>query len=125
MKEEDKKEGLLERLKNIEDKSKEQLKAIKSKNENIKEVTDFVEEPLGLEAKGLIEEIKIIGNDVDYRKLKITGGNKNMYEFSNYKTFKELFRDLYFRNMTIDEAEKKNKNKFDEDALSVYSAKKK
>ena len=109
MKEEDKKEGLLERLKNIEDKSKERLKAIKSKNENIKEVTDFVEEPLRLEAKGLIEEIKIIGKDVHYRKLKITGGNKNMHEFSNYKTFKELFRDLYFRNMTIDEAEKKNK----------------
>ena len=45
LKEEDKKEGLLKRLKNIEDKSEEQLKAIKSKNENIKEFTDFVEEP--------------------------------------------------------------------------------
>ena len=109
MKEKDKKEGLLKKLKNIEDKSKERLKAIKSKNENIKEVIDFVEEPLRLEAKGLIEEIKIIGKDVDYRKLKITGGNKNMYEFSNYKTFKELLRDLYFRNMTIDEAGKKIK----------------
>ena len=32
LKEEDKKEGLLKRLKNIEDKSEEQLKAIKSKN---------------------------------------------------------------------------------------------
>ena len=53
LKEEDKKEGLLKRLKNIEDKSEEQLKAIKSKNENIKEVTDFVEEPLSLEAKGV------------------------------------------------------------------------
>ena len=36
LKEEDKKEGLLKRLKNIEDKSEEQLKAIKSKNDNIK-----------------------------------------------------------------------------------------
>ena len=42
LKEEDKKEGLLKRLKNIEDK---RLKAIKSKNENIKELTDFVEKP--------------------------------------------------------------------------------
>ena len=105
MKEEDKKEGLLKKLKNIEDKSKERLKAIKSKNENIKEVTDFVEEPLSLEAKGLIEEIKIIQKDVDYRKLRIAGGNKNTYDFSDYKTFKELFRDLYYKKMTIDDAE--------------------
>ena len=40
--EEDKKEGLLKKLKNIEDKN-EQLLKIKNKTENIKEVTDFVE----------------------------------------------------------------------------------
>ena len=48
LKEEDKKEGLLKRLKNIEDKSENQLKAIKNKPESIKEVTGFVEEPLSL-----------------------------------------------------------------------------
>ena len=94
LKEEDKKEGLLKRLKNIEDKSEERLKAIKSKNENIKEVTDFVEEPVSLEAKGLIEEFRTIQKYVDYRKFKITDGNKNTHDFSDYKTFKELFRDL-------------------------------
>ena len=126
LKEEDKKEGLLKRLKNIEDKSEEQLKAIKSKNENMKEVTDFVEEPLSLEAKGFTEEIKNIQKDVDYRKLKITGGNKTTYDFSGYKTFKELFRDLYYKNMTIDEAEQKQ-NEFNGvlGALTVCSAKKK
>ena len=126
LKEEDKKEGLLKRLKNIEDKSEEQLKAIKSKNENIKEVTDFVEEPLSLEAKGLIEGIRIIQKDVDYRKLKITAGNKNPYDFGDYKTFKELLRDIYYRNMIINEAEQKQ-DEFDGvlGALSGYSAKKK
>ena len=34
LKKEDKKQGLLKRLKNIEDKSKEQLKAVKNKNAN-------------------------------------------------------------------------------------------
>ena len=29
------------------------------------------------------------------------------YDFSDYETFKELFRDLYYRNTTIDEAESK------------------
>ena len=97
LKEEDKKEGLLKRLKNIEDQNKATLKVVKNKIENKEEVTDFVEEPLNLEAKGLIEEIRIIQKDV----------NNMTYDFSDYKTFKELFRDLYYRKMTINEAERK------------------
>ena len=61
LKEEDKEEGILKRLKNIEDKNNKQLKALKNKTGNIKEVTDFVKKtPLSLKAKWLIEEIKII-----------------------------------------------------------------
>ena len=46
--------------------------------------------------------------------------------FSDYKTFKELFRDLCYRNLAIDEAERKQ-NEFDRvfGALSKYSTKKK
>ena len=62
----------MKRLKNIDD-NEEQLKVIENKTENIKEVTDVGKEPLSLEAKGLIEEIRIIQKDVDYRKLNITG----------------------------------------------------
>ena len=111
LKDEEKKEGLLKRQKNILDKIEEQVKAIENKTENIKEVTDFVEEPLSLEAKELIERIKIVQKGVDYRKLKITSDNKITYDFSDYKTFKELFRDLYYKNMSIDEAKKPKKTK--------------
>ena len=52
-KDEDKKEGLLKRLNNIEDKNKEQLTTIKSKTGNIKEVTDFVNEPKESGSKGV------------------------------------------------------------------------
>ena len=126
LKEEDKKEGLLKRLKYIEDKNEEQLKATKNKTEHIKELTDFVDEPSSLKEKGLIEEIKIIQKDVDYRKLKTTGSNKITYDFSDYKTFKELFRDFYYRNMTIDEVEKKQ-DVFDGviGGLRIYSTKRK
>ena len=81
---------------------------------------------LSLEVKGLIGEIKVIQKDVDYRKLKITDGSNITYEFTNYKTFKELFRNLYHRNMSIDEAERKQEE-FDGflGALSTYSPKKK
>ena len=62
--EDDKKEGLLKKLKKIEDKNEQQLKA-KNKTGNIKDVTDIVKEPLSLEAKTLIEEIRTIQKDVN------------------------------------------------------------
>ena len=100
--EEDKKEGLLKRLKNIEDTNK----VNKVKNKDIIEVTDFVDQPLNSKAKELINEIKNIQKNVDYRKLKIKGGNMKDYDFSDYKTFKELFRDIFYRTIKIDEAVK-------------------
>ena len=67
-KDEDKKEGLLKRLKNIEDRNEELLKTTTNKTKDIKEVTDFINEPSSLEAKDLMEEIRTIQKDVDYRK---------------------------------------------------------
>ena len=66
LKEEEKKEGLLKKLKIIEDKNEEPLRALKNKT---KKVPDFVKEPLSLEAKGLVEEITVIQKN-DFRKLK-------------------------------------------------------
>ena len=105
--EEDKKEGILKRLKNIEDKNKKLLEVKNKANENIKEVRDFVNQPLSFEAKELINEIKVIQKDVDYRKLEIRDGNNVDYHFSDYKTFKELFRDPYYKQTTIDDIERK------------------
>ena len=101
----DTKEGLLKRLKNIEDKNEELLKTTKNKTDNIKEIADFAKETLSPEAEDLIKEIKTIQKNVDYRKLKITGGNKITYDFSDYKTVNELVKDLYYKKMTIDNAE--------------------
>ena len=91
-------------------------RAVKNKPENIKKVINFIREPLSLEAKGLIEEMKVIQKDVDYRKLKIISGNKAEYDFSDYKTFKKLFRDLYYKKMSIDDAETKQ----DEFSAVIY-----
>ena len=86
--EEHKNEGLLKRLRNIEDENEKPLEVKNKANENIKEVTDFVDQPLSFEAKELIKEINAIQKNVDYRKLKIRGGNNVYYDFSDYKTFK-------------------------------------
>ena len=47
-----------------------------------------------------------------------------MYDFSDYKVFKELFKDPYYKNMTIDSPER-TQDEFDTllDDLSVCSAK--
>ena len=83
----------MKRLKNIEDENEQLLKTTKNKRENIKEVTDFIKEPLSPEAKTLIEETKTIQKNVDYKKLKITG-------------------DFYYKKMTINDAQMKQ-NEFD------------
>ena len=73
-----------------------------------------------------MEDIRIIQKDVDYRKLKITGGNNITYDFSDYKTLKELLWDLYYKSISIFEAERKE-DEFDGalGALSTYNTKKK
>ena len=115
----------MKKLEHIEDQNGELLK-LKNRQENIKEVTDFVRDPLSLEAKALVEEIKIVQKDVDYRKLIIRGGNNVMYDFSDFKTFNELFRDLYYKKMTMNDAEvRQNKFNSKHDALDNYSPKNK
>ena len=103
MKEKDKKEGLFKRLKNIEDKSEEQLKIIRNKT-GIKSQIDLFNEDLTSEAIALIKKLKNIEDSVDYYKLFFTGGNKKVYGFDSFMTLEKL------KNMTTDRAEiKQNK----------------
>ena len=78
LKEEDKEEGLLKRIKNIEDKNEKQLKIIGNKND-IRSRIDLFDEDLTSGAITLIKEIKSIGQNVDYNKLSFTGGNKKRF----------------------------------------------
>ena len=76
----DQKEWLLKSLKNIEDKSEEQLKAFKGKTDTKSQI-DLFNEELSLEAAALPKEIKNIGDNVYYDKSFFTGGNKKAYGF--------------------------------------------
>ena len=97
--EDDKKEGLLKRLKNIEDKTEKPLEVKNKANKNIKEVTDFVDQPWSFKAKELIEEFKNIQKDVDYRKLKTRGGNIVDYDFSDYKHLKNYLENFITKKL--------------------------
>ena len=90
------KDGLFKRLKNIEDKNEELLK-IKNKTENIKEITNLIKKPSSPEAMALFEVIKTIQKNVNYRKLNIIGDNNVIYDFSDFKTFNDLFKGLLFK----------------------------
>ena len=77
-------EGLTKRLKNIEDKNEEQLKALKGTTD-IKSQNDLFNGDLSSEAVDL-KKLKDIGDNVDYDKLFFTGGNKKPYGLKNSKT---------------------------------------
>ena len=69
---------------------------IKNKTENIKEITNFFEECPSPKVRTLIEEIRIIQKHIDYRKLKIIVGTNVAYDFSDFKKFNDLFKDIRF-----------------------------
>ena len=69
--ESDKKEGLLKRLKNIEDKSEEQLKVTENKKDNqlgIKSSTNVLDEELSPEAKNMITKLSNQEKIINYKK---------------------------------------------------------
>ena len=101
LKEEDKKEGLLKRLKNIEDKSEEQLKIIGNKT-GIKSQIDLFDEDLTSEAIALIKEIKSVEDSFDCDKLPFMGSNKKVYSLDSSMTLEKLIKDILSKNMTIE-----------------------
>ena len=48
----------------------------------------------------------VLLKDIGYRKWKTRSGNNVDYDLSDYKIFKELFKGLYYRKITLDEAER-------------------
>ena len=119
LKEENKREGPLKILKNIEDNTEEQLKAIKSDK---KWKNDLFDKHLIWDAIVLIKEIKSIEENVDYGKLSFTGGNKKVYGLDSFKTFEKLLKYILSIIITIDKTKIKQ-NKFDEqlDELRAYT----
>ena len=85
----------MKRLKNIEDKNEEQLKAIKGKTD-IKSRIDLFNENLSSKAVALLQETKDVGDNI------FTGGNKDVYVLKNFKTLEKLIKDICDENTTID-----------------------
>ena len=106
---EDKKEGLLQRLKNIEhkseDQSKKQLDAIKNINissKPLKEISFF--STLSDEAKNLMIDIKEIDDWLDKAQLICTKTDgKTKYNFSNFTFPSKFASKIYNKDFTLQE----------------------
>ena len=99
--EDDKKEGLFKRLKNIEDKNEKQLKAIEDKNEkqldtnskSLKSISYFSQ--LSTKAKELFEKIKKEKNDIDPEKFVCVKTDGTIFNFNKFKNFPDLPSNIY------------------------------
>ena len=97
----DKKEGLLKRLKNIEDKTDKQLKEDKNSQLGVKSIGYTVKQELSQEAKNILEKLNNQEKLINYRKLSFKGSNNVDYDFVNLGSLRELFRVVYFGEILI------------------------
>ena len=106
LKPDEKQEGLLKRLKNIEDKTDKQLNKNKDSQLGIKSIGYTIKEELSQEAKNMLEKLNNQEKLINYKKLYFKGGNNLDYDFSECRSLKEIFKAIYYRNIRIEKAER-------------------
>ena len=84
--EKDEKQGLLKRLKNIDDKTDNQLKENEDNQLGIKSISYTARQELSQEVKNMLEKLNNEEKLINYKKLGFTGGNKKDYDFTNSMT---------------------------------------
>ena len=113
LKADEKSEGLLKRLQNIEDKTDNQLRAIedKSKDSILKPTFDKFKEQLSSDGNHIcneiIEEKKSFNN---YIRSSFTRDNKTDYDFSHFTNIGDLFNKMYYGDTLIPEVEREQEN---------------
>ena len=95
----------MKRLNNIEDKTNNQLKENKNNQLGVKSIGYRVKEELPQKAKNILKELINQKKIINYRKLYLKGGNNSEYDFTDYKSLLEFFKAIYYRKITIEEAE--------------------
>ena len=118
---EDEKEGLLKRLENIEDKNEEQLQMIKNKDSkdlSIKSVTNIFDIELSEEAETMITKLKNQEKKIDYKRLSFKKDKNWTFHFRDYMSLKEFFKYIYYRNISIENAEMKVEDEFNADIFN-------
>ena len=121
----EKQEGLLKRLKNIEDTTDRQLEENKNNKLGVKSIVYAVKEELSQEAKNILEKLNNQEKLINYKKLSFRGVNNKDYDFTNFSSLRELFNAIYYGKILIPGAEREQ-NEFDDmtDILKTYRPRK-
>ena len=115
-KDEDKKERLLKRLKNIEDKNKERLKEIEDHKKKqldtdsklLKSISYFSQ--LSTKAKELFEKIKKEKNEVDAETFVCVKTDVTVFNFNKFKNSIDLASNIYRNKNLLKDAENEQYN---------------
>ena len=115
-KDEDKKEGLLKRLKNIEDKNKARLKEIEdhqkkqldTDSKSLKSISYFSQ--LSTKAKELFEKIKKEKNEVDAETFVCVKTDVTVFNFNKFKNSIDLASNIYRNKNLLKDAENEQYN---------------
>ena len=97
---------MLKKRKNTEEKTDNQLNQNKDNRLAIKSIGYTVKEELSQEAKNMLEKLNNQEKLINYTKRYFKGENNVDYDFSEYRSLKELFKAMYYRNITIEKAER-------------------
>ena len=84
--------SLLKRLRNIENKTDIQLEENKDSQLVIKPIDYTIKEVLSQETKNMLEKLNNQEKFINYKKIYYRGGKNVDYDFSEYRSSKELFK---------------------------------
>ena len=72
----------------------------------MKSVDDIFDEELSQEAKNVLPKLSNQEKSIEYKKFSFKRDKNLDFDFRDYRSLKELFKGIYYRNLSIDEAEK-------------------
>ena len=84
----------MKRLKNVENKTDKRLKENKDSRLGVRSIGYTVKEELSQEPKNMFEELNSQEKLINHRKLNFRGSSNVDYDFSEYRSLKELFKAI-------------------------------
>ena len=82
-----------------------------------KSATDIIGEKLSPKAKNILAKLDNQEKLIKHKLLYFKASNTNEFDFRDYSFLKELFKQIYYRNFKIEDAERKQ-----DEFMAVYNA---
>ena len=116
---------MLKRLKNIDNKTDNQIKENKDSQLGKQSIGYKIREELSQEAKNMLEMLSNQENLINCQKLYLKGGNNVEYDFTNFSSLRAPFKAIYYGEILIPGADREQDD-FDKwyELLKIYKTKK-